>query len=221
MRHLVRLSMCSVLAVASLAAMTQPADAAAMQWGFQANGTFNTHAMDDWNDILDDANSSGANFDNITSGFSFGAGPVMIVNQQWVLGAHFERLMPKKSEYQGTEVETAGTAFGASVGYMFPSASPFNFGLGVAMDHITLNGSLSDPTTSYDTEGSGLGFQLNGLGRYAFSPMFSGLLSLGYRIADIEIDNIGGQDVSSSGLESENFSGMMVRVGLELHQPNN
>jgi len=221
MRHVARFSMCTVLAVASLAAMTQPADAAGMQWGFQANGAFNTHAMDDWNDLIDQSNNSGSNFDNITSGLSFGAGPVMIVNEQWVLGAHFERLMPRKSEDQGTEVESAGNAFGASVGYLFPSASPFNFGLGVAMDYITLSGSLSDPTDSYDTEGSGMGFQINGLGRYAFSPVFSGLLSLGYRIADIEIDNIGGQDVSGSGLDSENFSGMTVRVGIELHQPNN
>jgi hypothetical protein len=51
--------------------------------------------------------------------------------------------------------------------------------------------------------------------------MFSGMAAIGYRIADIEIDNIGGEDVSGAGLESENFSGMMMRVGIELHQPSN
>lgn len=221
MRHVARLSLCMVLAAASFALVNQPADAATMQWGFQVNGAFNTHAMDDWNDIIDESNEFGAEFSNINNGFSFGAGPTLIVNEQWVLGAHFERLMPSTSEYQGTEIQNSGNAFGASVGYLFPSTSQFNFGLGVAMDYITLNGSLSDPSESYDTEGSGMGFQVNGMSRYNFNPMWSGIMSLGYRFADVEIDNIGGQDVSSAGLETENYSGLSVRVGIEMHQPSN
>lgn len=219
MRSAARITLCAVLAAASFAFLTSPADATTMQWGFQVNGAFNTHSMNDWNDIIDEANEFGSNYDNITSGFSFGAGPVLILNQQWILGAHFERLMPKTSEDQGIEIENSGNAFGASVGYLFPSASPMSFGLGVALDFITLSGSLSDPSDEFDTEGSGIGFQMNGMGRYAFNPMWSGVASVGYRIADIEIDNIGGQDVSSSGLDTEDYSGVMVRVGIELHQP--
>jgi hypothetical protein len=51
--------------------------------------------------------------------------------------------------------------------------------------------------------------------------MFSGAMSVGYRIADISIDNIGGQDVSDAGLDSEDYSGLMVRLGIEMHAPSN
>jgi hypothetical protein len=57
------------------------------------------------------------------------------------------------------------------------------------------------------------------LGNYAFSPAVSGGLTVGYRFADIDIDNIGGLDVSGSGLSSENYSGVTVRLGLTFSQP--
>src|SRR5262245_44337814 len=76
-----------------------------MQWGLQAYGGFDTFAMDDWNTLIDQSNAGGSNFANIRSGYSFGVGPMVTVNDQWQFGAHYERLMAKKSSDQGTEVK--------------------------------------------------------------------------------------------------------------------
>jgi len=194
---------------------------AAMRWGGQVFGGFNTHSMDDWNDVIDDSNSSsGSNFDNINNGFSFGAGPTVIVNDNWMFGAHYERLMASKSEDSGLEIKPEANAFGVTGMYLFPSAGAMNYGLGVGVDYMTLAGKLSDPTDEADIEGSGVGFQILGQTNYAFSPMFSGGLNVGYRFADIDIDKIGGVDnTSSSPLQSENYSGVVLRASLSISAP--
>lgn len=214
-KHVLVLAMCSLLWGAGVAAANP------MQWGADVFGGFNTHSMSDWNDIIDQANSSGSNFDNIHSGFSFGAGPTMTTGQ-WMWGADFERLMAKTSSYQGTDVEPSANAFGVSVGYMIPSTGPMSWALKANVDWLTLTGdihsSTSTPSTA-DTHGSGAGFQFLGVGTHSFTPAISGMLQLGYRFADVKIKDIAGQDVSSSGLTHEDYSGLVARVGFNFHQP--
>ncbi|NOT33216.1 MAG: hypothetical protein HOP12_03500 [Candidatus Eisenbacteria bacterium] len=88
------------------------------------------------------------------------------------------------------------------------------------MDKLTLSGEVSDVSNTFDVEGSGIGFSMLGLGNYSFSPMLSGGLAFGYRVADIEIDDVGGQTPEDfdSALETENYSGVVARVSLSFTQ---
>jgi hypothetical protein len=207
-----------LLASIALVLIAVPSSAA-MRWGADAFGGYNMHSMNDWNDVIDAANSGGANFDNINGGFSFGIGPTVIVNENWMFGAHYERLMPSSSEFSGVEIKPEANAFGISGTYLFPSSGPMSYGLGVSVDYMSLGGTLSDPTTSLDEEGSGVGFSILGTTSHAFTPMMSGGVDVGYRIADINIDKIGGQDPAGSGLSSEDYSGMIFRAKLSFTQP--
>lgn len=214
------------IALVLLAALTAvSAEAATMQWGGQVFGAFNTHSMGDWNNIIDQANTSGSNFDNIHNGFSFGGGPFMMMNGNWQFGAHFERLMAHTSEYQGTSVKNAADALGVSTTYWFPTTSKMNYGLGACVDYMTLAGELdqtSTPTTN-KTKGSGMGGMVMASTNYAMTPTFSWNASAGYRIANINIDTIGGQSTTGSGLSSEDYSGLSIRMGFSLtqHTPKN
>lgn len=206
---------CALLLGASLAS------AGTMQWGAEVFGGFNTHSMSDWNDIIDQANSSGANFDNIHNGYSFGVGPTVNTGQ-WMWGANYERLMAKTSSYQGTDVRPSANSFGVSVGYQIPSTGPMSWMLRGGVDWLSLTGDIhsanSTPSTA-DTHGSGAGFQFLGVGTRSFTPSISGLLSVGYRFADVKIKDIAGQDVASQGLSHEDYSGLVARVGLSFHVP--
>lgn len=205
------------LAISAIALTAGISSASEMRWGANVFGAFNTFSMKDWNDIIDQSNSgSGSSFDNIKSGYSFGLGPFVVVGDQWQVGAHYEMLMAKKSEYQGVSIKPKANSFGVSVDYLFPTQGKTSFSLGASGDYYTLNGELDDPTTTNKTKGSGAGGQVRGTASYAFAPEFAGFLSAGYRFADINIDTIGGQDVSASGLKSEDYSGLVLRVGISL-----
>ncbi len=207
------------LALSTIALTASVSSAAGMRWGANVFGAFNTHSMKDWNDIIDASNAgSGSNFDNITSGYSAGLGPFVIVDDKWEIGAHYEMVMPKKSEDQGVSIEPKANSFGASIDYLFPAQGSMSFALGISGDYYTLNGELNDPTTNNKIKGSGVGGQVRATGNYAFAPEFAGFVSAGYRMADIDIDTIGGQDVSASGLKTEDYSGLVLRVGISLMQ---
>ncbi len=206
-------------ALLSTTLVATSSSAASMRWGGQVFGSWDTRAMDDWNQLIDDANEFGANYDNIENGFAFGVGPSVMINDQWELGLKYERVMASKSEDQGTEVAPTANAFGLTAGYWFPSSSTMNFGLQASVDYMTLASTLSDPSEELEITGSGVGFMFGAASRMAFSPAFSGVLSLGYRMADVEIEEIGGQDPTGSGLESEDYSGVVARVGFSFHQP--
>lgn len=206
----------------ALALTAGVASAANMRWGAQAWGAFNTHSMGDWNDLIDQADASGANFDNINNGFSFGGGPTVMMNDNWQFGVHYERLMAKKSSDQGTEVKPSANAFGVSGAYWFPSHNPMNFGLGASVDYMSLGSTLSasgPPAQSLDITGSGVGGSVMAMANWGFTPMFAANFGAGYRFANINIDKIGGQDPTGTGLSSEDYSGLSLRVGFSLTQP--
>lgn len=204
-----------VLTAATASAMTP-------RWGGQVWGGFNTHSMGDWNNAIDQANLSGGNFDNINNGFSFGVGPTMWVNENWQFGAHYERLMAHTSSDQGTEVKPSANAIGVTGTYWFPSTSKMNFGVGASLDYMTLAGELDSPTSTPTTakiEGSGMGGAMMVNSNYAMTPTVSWNMSAGYRFANINIDTIGGQSTTGSSLNSEDYSGLSLRVGFSLTQP--
>jgi hypothetical protein len=208
------------LAICAIALTASISSAAGMRWGGNVFGAFNTFSMKDWNSIIDQANASGSKFDNIKSGYSFGLGPFVVIDNKWQIGAHYEMLMAKKSEYQGVSVKPKANSFGASVDYLFPTQSKTSFSLGASGDYYSLSGELDQtvaPTTN-KTKGTGAGGQVRGTGSYAFAPEFAGFVSAGYRFANIKIKDIGGQDVSASGLKTEDYSGLVLRVGISLMQ---
>jgi hypothetical protein len=216
------LRIASALAIALCAvALSHNTSAAANAFGVELFGSWNTVTMGDWNDQIDLANASGTNYDNIENGYSFGFGPTLNVNGTWEFGAHYERLMAKKSSDETTQIEInpVANAFGVSAAYLFPSQTQFRFGLQAGLDMMHLANKLSDPSTEEDIEGSGVGFQFGALGRYAFNPSVSGQFSVGYRAADVDIESIGGQDPTGSGLESEDYSGVVLRAAFSFHQP--
>ncbi|NOT33215.1 MAG: hypothetical protein HOP12_03495 [Candidatus Eisenbacteria bacterium] len=104
-----------VVAVA-LASCVSLSSSATLRFGGTVFGGLNAYSLDDWNDVIDLSNGSATDKDdNITSGMSFGVGPHLLVNDQWMIGAHFEKLTPKKSS-DDLDVELAANALGASVG---------------------------------------------------------------------------------------------------------
>jgi hypothetical protein len=216
-----RLASALVIALCAVA-LTHSTSAAANAFGLELFGTWNTVAMSDWNDQIDAANASGTNYDNIKNGYSFGVGPTLNVNGTWEFGAHYERLTAAETSDAGTQITVSpvANAFGVSAAYLFPSQMPMRFGLQAGVDMMHLASKLSDPTTDQDIEGSGVGFQFGGLARYAFNPSFSGQFSVGYRAADIDVESIGGQDPTGSGLESEDYSGVVLRAAFSIHQPS-
>jgi hypothetical protein len=221
MRRTRRFSLTALFAALAMVSLAATVSASSMRWGGEVWGAFNTHTMGDWNDAIDQANASGSNFDNIKSGFSFGVGPTMIVNNQWQFGAHYERLNAKSSEDASIQQKLSPSAnsFGVSGMYLFPSKGMAAFGLGLSLDFTNLSGNLEASGTELKIEGSGVGGQLLGSARYAFSPMFSGNLTAGYRLANIDIDTVGGASTAGSSLNSEDYSGLVVRAGLSLSQP--
>ena len=204
------------LALAGALLLAAAPASAAMRFGAQVFGSWNTVSMDDLNDAIDEANDMGASFDNIESALSFGVGPTLTVNDQWQFGVHFERLTPNDTEDGGLTIEYAANVLGASVGYWFPSASPMRFGLDGSLDFYTLAGELSAGGESADTEGSGVGFLIRGVGAYAFNPMVAAELSAGYRMADVEVDEVGGEDPADTPFETQDFNGISLRLGLNL-----
>jgi hypothetical protein len=210
------------LAMVITSGLASNGSAATMSWGGQVFGGFDTFKMGDWNDAIDAANAGGSTFDKVNSGYSFGLGPTLTVNGQWQLGAHFEMLMGKKSEdaTSGQTLSPSSNAFGVSAMYLFPSKTSMSFGLGGAVDYMTLTGKVEGTVPDAKIEGSGVGGQLLGMTSYAFSPMFSGSLTAGYRLANINIDKVGGTSTTGSPLQSEDYSGVIARVGLSFHQPS-
>ena len=221
MNRMTRMFTSLCLAAFALASIATPGHAD-MRFGGEVWGAWNSHSMDDWNKLIDDANSSGGNFDNINSGFSFGVGPTLLVSDKCRFGVHFERLIANKSEDSGVAVKPAANAIGASFDYLFPSGA-LEYGLGAAVDMMTLAGKVEQPTapTENDVEGSGVGFQVRGTVNYALGAAVHAELGVGYRFADIKVDKIGGidNDPSVSGLDTEDYSGVTVRIGLQIHQP--
>lgn len=211
------LSAWSILPAIAIALSVAPGSTHAdVRLGGQVAGTFNTHSMKDWNDLSGRQDPS-LGLRDIQNGFSFGAGPVLILDDRWLFGVHYERLIAQKAGRERPRIEPSANSFGASCAYLIPSNSRFRLGLGGALDFVSLAGEVQDEFLS-ETKGSGVGFQVLGLGRFSMNPALSGLVSVGYRRADIHIDELGGVDLSSIGLDTEDYSGLVARLGIELHQ---
>jgi hypothetical protein len=214
----------AILGVLALAAV--PVTASAATFGGEVFGAYNTHSMKDWNDAIDVSNSSGSNFDNVSSDLTGGVGLRMWANPNWMFSANWEplRLKTEDSSTPGVTntVNLDANAYMATGAYFFPtSSSKAKYGIGAGLGYYVSNGSAeSTGNPSATIDGSGVGFHFMGLGEWQMSPGFSFTGTAGYRVAklsDLKINQTGSPEADSP--YDNDYSGFMGRVGLAFYMP--
>ncbi|TMQ70059.1 MAG: hypothetical protein E6K80_09705 [Candidatus Eisenbacteria bacterium] len=204
--------------LAAVAVMALAAPVHAMTVGGEVFGAYNSYGMSDWQDAIDQANASGANFNDVTSGFGGGLGLRTWATPSWMLAATWEPLFKtSKDDASSTELKLNGNSYQATAGYFFPMSGPGKFGLGAGVGLYTLNGSISGAGGG-DLTGSTVGFHFLGMGEWSVSPGFSLTGSAGYRVA--KIDDTKFNDTSSNPKFHTDYSGFMGRVGLAFYMPS-
>ncbi len=211
-----RMRMAVLSAVALMALAAVPVHA--MTVGGEVFGGFNTFTMKDWQDAVDQANASGANFGDVTSGFGGGLGLRTWANPNWMLAATWEPLFKtSKDAASNTELKLNGNSYQATAGYFFPMSGPGKFGMGAGLGIYTLNGKITG-TGGGDLTGNTVGFHFLGMGEWTVSPGFSITGSAGYRVA--KIDDTKFNDQSSTPKFHTDYSGFMGRLGLAFYLPS-
>lgn len=223
------------LAVSGLVAAPSTGDAqGGVKFGLAAFGGYNSYAMDDVNDAIDDLNAdpdvtaAGISVDEISSGIGLGGGIQMWAGGDFLLSAEYERLMASTKDdgnVGGTpvsvELKVPANAFVLTGAYLFPSASKARFGIGAGLGYYSTSGTqeVSAPPLTFSEEatGSGVGYHILGVMDYEASKQVHLGIRVGYRIAetsDLE-DSDGDKILNPDGSEATaDWSGVMSRVGL-------
>lgn len=206
----------ALLAIGVLACSSAPAQAVVL--GGEVFGAFNTYAMDDWNDLIDEANDSGADIDNITTGFGGGIGGRLWASPNVMFAVTWEPLFAS-TEGSGAELTMTGNGFTGTVAYMVPVGTNARYGIGGGGGFYSLSGTLKDAgIPDVDLGGSAVGFHVLGLAEWIISPGFGITAGAGYRNANISDTEADGQ---SSDPEFEtDFSGFTGRFGVVFYMPN-
>ena len=214
-----RKSVTIMLAIGCMAAFAAKATAAPT-WGGEVFGAFNTHAMNDWNDlVVAPVNQSGGNMDEFSTGFGGGLGLRMWPNSNWMVSATWEPLFTSREEKtSGDKVNLDANAFEATAGYFFPTTTPARFGFGGGLGVYQLAGEItSSGNPDVKLEGSTVGFHLMGLMEYQMQPGFSLTAGAGYRIAKIKDTKANNQSANPE-FETD-YSGLMLRAGVAFYMP--
>lgn len=209
----------SLAALLSFAALTlAAAPAGAVVIGGEVFGAFNTHVMGDWNDQIDEANDSGANIDNITTGFGGGIGARIWPGPNVMIAAGWEPLFAS-TDGSGTELDLTGHGVTGTLAYMFPAGDNARYGIGGGGGMYILSGTLKDSgSPDVDLGGSTFGFHVLGLAEWTVSPGFGITAGAGYRVANIGDTEADGQSADPE-FETD-FSGFTGRVGVTFYLPN-
>jgi hypothetical protein len=205
-----------VLAFSILGSFAQPAQAVTI--GGEVYGSFNTYAMDDWNDLFDEANQLGADFDEISSGISGGIGGRLWASPNVLIAVAWEPLFAS-TEDAGVEAKLDGNAFVGTLAYMIPVGTNARYGVGAGGGFYSLNGEIAE--TGEDTielTGSTVGFHILGLAEWIVSPGFGITAGAGYRGAKITDTEADGQ--SQIPEFETDYSGITGRVGVVFYLPN-
>ena len=213
-----KLQVLSVLAVAVTLCGASVASAAT--WGLGVHGSFNTHSMQEWNDALDEANSSGAEYENVGNDITGGLDVRMWATPNWMFSAGWEPLfLNTEDSVSETELSLNAHAFTVSGAYFFPSSSKAKYGLGAGLGYYKSAGELSSGGSSIDIQGGGIGFHFMGIGEWSMSPGMSFTGGLGYRVANLsDLEITDGVDTADSPYEND-YSGVMARAGLSFSMP--
>ena len=204
---------CWVLLFAVVALLV-PAIGSAATIGAEVFGAYNRYDMTDVNDAIGQANASGAGFDELTGGMTAGAGLRMWASPDWAFMAGWEPLRLSTSSSSNNETwNLNANSFQFTAARFFPSATTSKYGIGAGVGYYSIAGEYRDQTGISDINGSGVGFHVMGLGEWQMSRGFSLTAGVGYRIANIDIDN------APNG-ETANYSGLMGRVGFAFYMPS-
>ena len=209
-----RMAVLAAVAVMAFAA----APSMAMTIGGEVFGTFDTHTMSDWKDVVDAANASGGDIEDPTSSWGGGLGLRMWPNSTWMLAATWEPIfLTREEKVSGDELKLDASSFQGTVGYFFPTTGTAKYGIGAGIGYYTLNGEITG-TGGGDLGGSTVGYHFMGMGEWTMSPGFAITGSAGYRIAKISDTEFDGQSANPE-FETD-YSGFMVRAGLAFYMPS-
>ena len=209
-----RLAVVVALALVAFAA----APALATTWGGEVFGTFDTHSMSDWKDVVSQVNASGGSMDDPTSSWGGGLGRRLWPNSTLMLAGTWEPIfLTRKEDTSGDKLNLNANSFQLTGGYFFPSAGNAKFGLGAGLGFYSLAGKI-ESAPNIDLSGSTVGFHFMGMGEWTVSPGFAVTGTAGYRIAKISDTKF--DDVSSSPKTETDYSGLMLRAGLAFYMPS-
>lgn len=181
--------------------------------GGEVFGAFNTYAMNDWNDLIDAANTGGAELDQVSGGITGGLGARMWTNPNLMLSLVWEPLF-LETEDSNQALNLDGNSFQLGFAYFFPSQTKAKYGLGAGLGLYSVSGEATETgEPDLELEGTGVGFHLMGHGEWTVSPGFAVTAGAGYRVAEIELD----EPVGFSGIPDADYSGFMGRLGLALY----
>jgi len=209
-----------IIPLAALALVTVAAvPAHAVTFGGEVYGAYNSYAMDDWNDLINEANQAGASIDEINGGIAGGIGLRLWANPNVMFAVAWEPLFAS-TEGSGAELNLDGNAFVGTVAYMVPVGERAKYGVGAGGGFYSLSGDVKDtgdPTV--DLTGSVFGFHFLGLAEWNVSPGFGVTAGAGYRVAKIDDTEADGQ--SANPKFETDYSGFTGRVGVVFYLPSN
>jgi hypothetical protein len=212
-----------LVALSLFAMAVAPSLAAAGSFGAEAFGSFSTYSMKDVNDGIAEANLSGADFTDVSTGLSGGLGLRMWANQSWMLSANWEPLRASTESTPTSEkFNVNAQSFQFSGTYFMPSATNAHYGLGAGFGYYSIGGEAEDPSGTAKVEGSGPGFHFQGVGEWSINKTWSFAGTAGYRLADIELKDANGDPVptASGSNMTADYSGFMGRVGVVMNFPS-
>jgi opacity protein-like surface antigen len=215
-----RVQLVSILAIA--ASMVFGASlASAATFGAEVYGAFNTHSMGDWNDLIDQANASGADANNINNGITGGLDLRMWATPNWMFSAGWEPLfLSTKDEVSGDKISTNANSIQLTGSYFFPTAGKAKYGIGAGLGYYMIGGkveSATPGTPEADITGSAVGFHILSQGEFAISPNFNFTAGAGYRFANVGDTKI--DDQSANPKFETDYSGFMARAGISFYMP--
>jgi hypothetical protein len=222
----------TIVAGAAALIMFGPAPSAAeTRFGLALFAGYNSYAMDDVNDFIqNDLNAglagTGVSMDEITSGLGFGGGLRVRPSDKLLIALDYEKLSASSEiSFFGAELEmdTPADVISGTLFYYFPSTSRARFGVGVGAGYYNSGGAIEADSAGVgfeiDVEGSGIGFHGLAALDYGISSAVHVEGAAGYRLAETDEIEVGGVTAfNSDGEEATlDWSGFMSRVGLTFY----
>jgi len=192
-----------------------------------ATAGFGTYAMGDVNEDIRNVDALiFAKFDEINSGFAFGADAGFDVNQQWRIGVHYSRLLAGSDvgDASGTlDYNLPANAVYGSVDFLPPMASLVKVGLGVSGGVVLAAGTVDLSvagvgTVSGELSGSGPYFDAHVSLDLPLGTLVALTPVIGYRYANVTEVELDDQPVYTDSGEKYDvdYSGFLLRVGLRI-----
>ena len=198
------------LVVLLLLVIRPPAAAADAVFGFELTGALSAYDMSSFNDSLTSFNeATGTAFGEISSGLGVGGNFRIWMTPRWLMRLGLQN-WSAATESQGYTFDVSAWSFQIGVAYFPDLHTPFRTGLGLGFDNLTLHGGLEGPDVDLKPSGSGFGGHGTIEAMVPMGRQWSGIVTLGYRIARLDVVKLDEQQV---GIEPD-YTGPYVQLGL-------